>query len=214
MKRRFVNPISVPAALLFFSSIPIIIALVEVIQIPTGTLPDDAAHLRAVPIVHFAHVAAGATFGLLGPIQFGRVLAKRYGRLHRIMGRVFVLAGAFLALSSLSLWVTFPNPNDPFTSASRFIFGIALGVALIIAMQAIRVRNIHRHRDWMIRSYAIGIGATAVSFVMFPIYIITGTPPSGLIADLIFAGAWIASIGVGEFVIRHLNHPKHLGVPS
>jgi hypothetical protein len=36
-------------------------------------------------------------------------------------------------------------------------------------MVAIRQRNFTRHRDWMIRSYAIGIGATVVANVFLPI---------------------------------------------
>jgi len=208
MKRRSMNRITVPAALLFFSSIPIAIAMVELVQIPTGTLPEDSAHLRITPIPHFLHVLAGVLFGILGPIQFGRVLAKKYGKVHRVMGRVFVASAAFLSLSSLSLLWTFRDGGMDLISGSRIVFAIAMGITLVVAMQAVRARNFDKHRDWMIRTYAIGIGGTAVSFVMFPIYIITGEPPSGLTSDLIFVGAWIVSIAVGEWVIARINRPR------
>ena len=65
--------------------------------------------LAAAPYSLFAHTVAGATFGLIGPLQFGRVLARRFGQLHRIMGRIFVGAGAFLSLSCSVYFGSFPT---------------------------------------------------------------------------------------------------------
>lgn len=199
------QPYTVPAILLFFSLVTILLAVVQAVQIPLGALPEDSARLAAVPIPHFFHVVGGAVFGLLGPLQFGRVLARKYGKLHRVLGRVFVVARFMLSLSSLSLLWHFPDIDAPLASAGRLVFGIALGVALTIAMLAIRKRDITRHRDWMIRSYAIGIGATAVSMVFIPIYAITGTPPMGLASDIAFIGSWTACVIFAELLVRRLH---------
>jgi uncharacterized membrane protein len=150
------------------------------------------------------HVLGGATFGILGPIQFGRVLMPKYGRLHRVMGRVFVAAGAMISLSALGLLWHFPDTYSVAMNSGRLLFGIALGVALAIAMQAIYSRDITRHRNWMIRAYAIGIGATAVTMVFFPIYLITGEPPKGLTADIAFLGAWTACVVFAEGLVRRI----------
>ena len=56
----------------------------------------------------------------------------------------------------------------------------------------------------MIRAYAIGIGATAVSMVFFPIYAITGEPPMGLAADIVFLGSWAACIVFAEGLVRRI----------
>ncbi len=197
-------PIVVPAALLFFSFITIVFALVQAVQIPLGALPEDSARLAATPISHFIHAVGGAVFGLLGPLQFGRVLAQKYGKLHRVCGRVFVITGFMLALSSLSLLWHFPDIGAPLASIGRLVFGLALGVALVIAMTAIRNRDFTRHRDWMIRAYAIGIGATAVSMVFIPIYAITGEPPMGLASDIAFIGSWTVCVIFAEWLVRRL----------
>jgi uncharacterized membrane protein len=167
-------------------------------------LPEDSWHLKAAPVWHFMHVLGGATFGILGPIQFSRVLMRKYGLLHRVMGRVFVAAGAMLSLSSMSLLWHFPHTYSVAVSGGRLLFGIALGVALAIAMQAIGKRDFARHRNWMIRAYAIGIGATAVSMVFFPIYLITGEPPQGVAADIVFLGSWTACIVFAEGLARRI----------
>ena len=204
MTRRFARPVAVTVALYLGTLLTILLALVQVVQIPLGALPEDSQRLAAAPVWHFMHVLGGATFGILGPIQFGRALMPRYGLLHRILGRVFVASGAMIALSSLTLLWRFPDANSAAISVGRLVFGIALGIALVLAMQAIYRRDFTRHRNWMIRAYAIGIGATAVTMVFFPIYLITGVPPKGLAADIAFLGAWTACIVFAEGLVRRI----------
>ncbi len=204
MARWLTKPIVVPAALFFGTLLTIVLALVQVVQIPLGALPEDSLRLSAAPVWHFMHVLGGATFGILGPLQFGRVLMRKYGFLHRVMGRVFVLAGAMISLSSLSLLWHFPDTYSVAMNSARLLFGIALGVALAVAMQAIYRRDFVRHRNWMIRAYAIGIGATSVTMVFFPIYAITGKPPTGLVADIAFVGAWTACVVFAEGLVRRI----------
>jgi uncharacterized membrane protein len=202
MTRWFTKPALVPVALFLCTLLTIILALVQVVQIPLSALPEDSLRLSAVPVWHFMHVLGGATFGILGPIQFGRVLMRKYGLLHRVMGHVFVAAGAMISLSSLSLLWHFPDAYSVAVSSGRLLFGIALGVALAIATQAIRKRDFARHRNWMIRAYAIGMGATAVSMVFFPIYVITGKPPTGIVSDIVFLGSWTACVAFAERLVR------------
>lgn len=204
MTRLLTRPVVVPAALFFCTLLTIILALVQVVQIPLGALPEDSLRLSVVPIWHFMHVLGGATFGILGPIQFGRVLMHKYGRLHRVMGRVFVAAGAMMSLSSLSLLWHFPDTYSLAMNSGRLLFGIALGVALAVAMRAVRKRDFTRHRNWMIRAYAIGMGATSVTMVFFPIYVITGAPPTGLASDIIFLGSWAACVVLAESLVRRI----------
>lgn len=198
------RPVVVPAALFLGTLLTIVLALVQVVQIPLGALPEDSLRLTATPVRHFMHVLGGAAFGILGPIQFSRVLMRRYGLLHRVMGRVFVAAGVMISLSSLSLLWHFPDTYSTAINSGRLLFGIALGLALAIAMQAIYERDFTRHRNWMIRAYAIGMGATAVTMVFFPIYLITGEPPTGLTSDIVFLGSWTACVVFAECLLRRI----------
>jgi uncharacterized membrane protein len=200
----FRRPILIPATLYFFSLITIAFALVQAVQILLGTLPEDSARLATAPLSHFTHAVSGALFGLIGPLQFGRVLAAKFGRLHRVLGRIFVAAGAVLTISSLSLLFHFPSDASSLVSGGRLVFGIALGISLIFAMTAIRQHDFNRHRNWMIRAYALGIGATAVSLVFIPIFAITGEPPMGLVSDIAFIGSWAFCVILAEVIVRRL----------
>ncbi len=196
------RPKTLVFTLLFLSSIPVISAAVLLYQIPAGQLPEDSAKYNAVPWVLFLHVLGGLLFGVLGPFQFAGVLKRRFGRLHRLTGRVFVATGLLLALSALRLLWQFPDSGTWILISARLVSGAALGTALVIAMLAIRRRDIARHKAWMIRAYAIGMGAATVSFLLFPIFLITGEAPKGYVADLVFVGSWVINIAIAEAVIR------------
>ena len=144
----FKRSITIPAILFFFSFATIAISLSQAVQIPFGSLPVENARLATEPVSHFFHAFGGTLFGLIGPIQFGRVLAGKFGNLHRIMGRVFVLAGFSLVISSFVLLWKFPTEASLLVSGGRFVFGLGLAFALICGLMAIRRRNFSLHRNW------------------------------------------------------------------
>jgi len=91
-----------------------------------------------------------------------------------------------LGLTAFSLLLSVVPQRTPVIDVARGVFGLALLVALAMAITAIRARDIPRHRAWVIRAYAIGMGAGTVALVFFPIYLVTGAPPIGLASDVIF----------------------------
>lgn len=212
MFRFFSRPAPLVLALAFFSFIPVLTALVQVFQIPSNTYPEDSTRLAVAPFSWFAHVLAGVAFGVTGPMQFVRALRHRFGALHRVSGRIFVLSGALLGVSGLSLLAQVTSDRTPIADIARGLFGLALLIALGLALLAIRVRDFLRHRAWAIRAYAIGMGLGAVSLVFFPIYIITGHPPNGLAADILFVASWALTIVFAEVLIRCSPHSPPQGL--
>lgn len=202
MTRRFSRPIPLLLALIVGTFIPVMMAAVRVVQIPLGTVPEDSLRLTSAPVAFFLHSLAGLLFGVLGPLQFVRALRLRFGALHRLAGRVFFLAGAGLALSGLALLLQVESIATGLLDAARGAFGLTLLTALVLGVSAARAHDMSSHRSWMIRAYAIGLGTGPVSLVMFPIYLITGEPPTGLASDLVVVGMWLFTIALGEWVAR------------
>ena len=210
MIRTFTRPIPLLLALAFCTFIPVLTAAVSVVQIPLGALPVDSLRLASVPVTFFLHSLAGVLFGVLGPLQFVRALRLRFGTLHRLAGRVFVLAGAGLALSGLGLLLQVQSITTGLLDAARGVFGLALIAALVLGVAAARARDLLSHRAWMIRAYAIGMGQGTVALVMFPVYLITGEPPVGLATDIVVVGMWLLNIALGEWVISRMANPRPL----
>lgn len=207
MMRTFTRPIPLVLALAVCSFVPVMTAAVSVVQIPLGALPADSLRLASAPVAFFLHALAGVLFGVLGPLQFVRALRRRFGTLHRLAGRVFVLAGAGLGLSGLALLLQVQSMATGLLDTARGVFGLALIAALVLGVAAARAHDLPRHRSWMIRAYAIGMGTGTVALVMFPLYLITGEPPRGLAADIVVVGMWLFNIALGEWVVRRLAYP-------
>jgi hypothetical protein len=99
------------------------------------------------------HITCGMIAVLTGPWQFSSRLRRRYLTLHRLTGRVYLLAVAGGSLAAFRL---------AFTSTDGWAwgFGVAmLGVAWIttsgMAYYAILCRQIPIHKEWMVRSYIV-----------------------------------------------------------
>lgn len=205
MLRQFAKPIPLVLILGIATAIPVLMSAVRLVQIPLDSLPEDTMRLSvALPALN-NHALAGVLFGLLGPLQFARALRNRFGGLHRLAGWTFVFAGYGLGLSGLSLLLQVDSIATPLLDVARGLFGLALVLALTIALRAAITRDMARHRAWMIRSYAIGMGSGTVALVMFPIYIATGEPVAGLWSDIIFVSWWALNIALGDWIARRLG---------
>jgi uncharacterized membrane protein len=98
------------------------------------------------------HGLAGAICLCLGSTQFSTRLRQRHARVHRILGRCYVVSVVVAATISLSITMLrneLPLQIAVFTQASLWLLTTA------VAFYCIRRRNFREHRHWMIRSYAI-----------------------------------------------------------
>jgi len=99
------------------------------------------------------HISGGTLALLIGPWQFSRRLRQRHLTLHRLSGRVYLVAIACAASASFYLAVRAPD-------GSAWGAGLAgLGFAWLItsgmAYYAVRQRQIQIHSEWMVRSYIV-----------------------------------------------------------
>ena len=95
------------------------------------------------------HTLSGVTALLAGPMQFSSRVRRRYLKFHRIVGRVYVISVFVGAFTGIAL--SAGRPGMPGTSMQAAAWIVCTTAALISA----RNRQIARHREWMIRSYAV-----------------------------------------------------------
>lgn len=208
MTRFFQRPMTLAMLLFLATFIPIISAPIRMFQVLTDQLPPDAIKFTAVPWTLFLHSLGGMLFGILGPIQFSRAIKNRFGKFHRITGRIFVVAGMMLGFSALHLLTAFPNDTTWVLVIARAIAGLGLVFTLTLALLAIINRDFSQHRNWMIRAYAIGMGAAAIAFIQLPIFLMRGKALDGYFADSLFVLSWIINLTIAELVIRRIMGSK------
>ncbi|MGA2047399.1 MAG: DUF2306 domain-containing protein [Terracidiphilus sp.] len=95
------------------------------------------------------HTLAGMFALLIGPINFSSRIRQRYLRLHRVLGRIYVVSVFVGAATGVALAAG--RPGFPGTSGQAAAWVVCTSAAFITA----RNRQIVQHRQWMARSYAV-----------------------------------------------------------
>jgi len=196
----------VPLALVALSLIPVIAGAVRLTDLSTGStrMPQDAHH-PDVPVALIIHIVSAIAYSLLGAFQFSAGLRRRHIRWHRTAGRVLVPMGLAVAFSAL--WLTLMYPTEvntgPLLYWSRALFGLAMAACLGLGLMTIRARNFRAHRAWMIRAYALGLGAgtQVVTIGLAEATLGTSTP----VIDAATAAGWAVNLVVAELIVRRSN---------
>jgi uncharacterized membrane protein len=192
----------VPSGLIALSLVPVAAGSARLAQLASGA-PATEANERFVsmPLPVVLHVVGASVFCLLGALQFSTSLRRRAW--HRRSGRVVVPAGLVAALSGLwmAVYYDLPASDNRVLEAVRLAVGVGMVTALLLAVGAVRRRDFTTHREWMMRGYALGIGAGTQVLTNLPWVLAFGTPSPMVRAGLMSAG-WVINLAVAEWFIR------------
>lgn len=168
----------VPVLLLALGSLNVLFGALQLNTIQQGppAAPDEftAMHYFATPIPIVLHIVGGILFNLLSPLQFAPALLRRWPQWHRWSGRLLIVAGLSVAFSGLWMNQFFPAYGGFLKYSGVVVNSVGLAAGLLIAIKAILVRNIPRHRAWMMRATAFGLGPATQRLFVLPIFFING----------------------------------------
>ena len=74
-------------------------------------------------------------------------------------------------------------------------------VSIVLGFTTIRRGDVSRHRAWMARGYALGLGAGTQVLALAVGELIAG-PPSELSRALLMGAGWVINLAVAEWIIR------------
>jgi uncharacterized membrane protein len=209
--RRRVPAWRVPLALVALSLIPVVAGTVRLADLSTGSthMPQDAHH-PDTPVALVVHIVSATAFSLLGAFQFSAGLRRRHARWHRAAGRVLVPTGLVVALSALWLTLVYPTEagTGPVLYWSRLLFGLAMIVCLVLGFRTVRARKFRSHRAWMIRAYALGLGAGTQVVTIGVAEATLGTSTS--VVDAATAAGWAVNLAVAEAIVRRPHRAQAL----
>ncbi len=201
----------IPAGLIALSSVPLVAGTIRVAELLQGVeISPDNARFVAAPLPIVLHILSAAVYCLLGAFQFSPGFRRRNPKWHRAAGRILIPCGLVAALSAL--WMTqfhplgnFKGPlvadfDGRFLYVIRLLVGSAMTLFLTLGVVAILRRDFQQHGAWMIRAYALGLGAgtqvfTHIPWILFP-------DIRGEFARTLFMGAgWAINAAVAEWLI-------------
>lgn len=201
--RRRVPTWRVPLVLVALSLIPVIAGSVRLKDLSTGSshMPPDAHH-PDLPVALIVHIVSATAYSLLGAFQFSAGLRRRRLGWHRAAGRVLVPMG--LALAGSAVWMTVVYPTEvgtgPVLYWSRLVFGLGMVLCLVLGVRAILAKDVATHRAWMVRAYALGLGAGTQVVTIGLGQAAFGTSTG--VTDAVTAAGWAINIAAAEAIVR------------
>lgn len=196
----------VPLGLVLLSAVPVIAGATRLTQLAGGTeVTSENARFFAAPLPVMLHIIGATLYSLLGAFQFSASFRHWRPRWHRWLGRsVLVPAGVAAALSGLWMARFYPWPagDGVVLYWLRLFFGTAMLLFIVRGALAARQRAFAAHGAWMIRAYAIGLGAGTQVFTHLPWLLLgNGGTPDELSRAVMMGAGWLINVVVAEWVI-------------
>lgn len=195
----------IPAALIILSLVPAIAGSARLIELSSGAeiTPANARFFDS-PLPVVIHIIGSTLYAISGAFQFAPNLRRRKTRWHRFIGKwILVPCGIAVALSGLWMnqFYNLPEIDGEFLYIQRVFFGSAMFLSIVLGALAVRWRDYKAHGNWMMRGYAIGLGAGTQVFTHLPWILFFGAPDE-LTRALLMGAGWLINLAVAEWIIR------------
>ena len=203
----------VPGLLILLSLVPAIAGTARLAQLAGGAEVTTAnARFFAHPIPVVLHILSVIPYSMVGAFQFSAGFRRRNRPWHRAAGKLLALCGLVAALSGLWMAHFYPWPagDGMGVYVERLVFGTGMLLSIVLGVDAIRRRDFVSHGAWMIRAYAIGLGAGTQTLTHLPWFILVGKPGESARTVLMGAG-WVINVIVAEWIIR--RHVRQQAMP-
>jgi len=151
-----------------------------------------------VRVAFFTHVVFGGLALLLSPVQLSARVRARVPRLHRMTGRIVLVAIAAAGTAGFLLsWV---NAAGPVGTAG---FGALAVLWVGFAATGLRVivrGDVVAHRRWMLRTFALTYAAVTLRLWLFALVPLLGDFRSAYV--LVPFLCWVTNLLVAEWLLR------------
>jgi uncharacterized membrane protein len=194
----------IPTALILLSLVPAVAGTARLAQLAGGAkVTAENARFFAQPIPVVLHILVVIPYTIIGAFQFSSGVRRRNRSWHRAAGRVLGVLGLVAALTGLWMAHVYPWPagDGQGVYVERLVFGTAMAASIVLGINAVRRRDFKAHGAWMLRAYAIGLGAGTQVLTHVPWFILVGKPGESARTVLMGAG-WVINVLLAEWIIR------------
>lgn len=159
--------------------------------------PQILANLYARPWL-YVHIVGAATALLLGPFNFIAAVRRRAPKVHRWIGRIYIVG--CLGGGAAGLVVAFGSFAGPIATAGFGSLALCWIFANAKGWLTARARRFVDHRVWMIRSFAMTFGAVNLRLYLplIPLFHASFVEGYRVISFL----AWVPNLILAELYLR------------
>ncbi|MGF1571518.1 MAG: DUF2306 domain-containing protein [Sumerlaeia bacterium] len=136
----------------------------------------------------------------IGPVQFVESWRKRWRGLHRMLGRVYIIA--LLLAAPTGFFMGLMAYGGLLSQSAFVVFSILWFVTACLGYHTACKRKFAEHRVWMIRSYALTFGAVILRVQLNLLQ------DFGFRFEVVYPYmawcSWIPAVLIGELVVRKM----------
>jgi uncharacterized membrane protein len=195
----------IPTLLILLSLVPAIAGTAKLAALAGGAeVTPENARFFAQPVPVVLHILAVLPYSILGAFQFSPGFRRRNRPWHRAAGRVLGVFGLVAALTGLWMAHFYPWPAGDGNGVylERLVFGTAMVASIVLGVDAVRRRDFKAHGAWMIRAYAIGLGAGTQVLTHLPWFVLAEGKPGETARAVMMGAGWVINVVVAEWIIR------------
>ncbi len=198
--------------ILFAVSIGLYPLVYFIIDMSGGLLSSKAESVlqnRIWNAAFYTHISFGGLSLLTGWSQFSEWLRDKNLIVHRWLGKIYVIS--VLMSGSAGLYISFYATGGIVSSLGFGSLAIAWLTTTIIAYISIRQLQIEKHKQWMIRSFALAFAAVTLRLWIPSFQILTNMDfisSYRIIAWL----CWIPNLAVSEWIVRRIKLQSHKAI--
>jgi hypothetical protein len=155
----------------------------------------------------YVHISFGGMALLVGWIQFNKYIRERFPIIHRTIGKVYVLSVWFSVLGLA--YIGFYAEGGIIAFLGFMIGGGIWAYTTILSYLKIKKRQVWKHQQFMIYSYAMCVGAVTLR-IWLPLLNMS-TNDFILSYQLVSWIAWAPNLVVAYLIIRRLEYSTAIG---
>lgn len=142
----------------------VIRVVTDVSNLTDGSLPPPGDFNRRYaqrPVLAYLHIVPGVVYLLGACLQLSTRFRNDDVVRHRRVGRAVLLSGALSGIFAVIVGIVM-SFGGVVEAAATTVFGAWFLFSLASAHRAIRTGDVVRHRHWVIRAFAVGLGVGSI----------------------------------------------------
>jgi len=176
---------------------------IALLFVPAMRPPFLRDRFLVVPAAAFLHLGGSAIALAVGPFQLNTGLRTRFIKVHRWMGRSYVVSVLLGGLAAFAL-ATMAQMGLP-AQVGFGLLAVLWLTSTAMAYRHIRARNQAAHRRWMTRSYALTFAAVMLR-IYLPLSQAYGIPFEPAYQTIAWL-CWVPNLIVAEWLILRQPAP-------
>jgi hypothetical protein len=150
------------------------------------------------------HVLSGILALLVGPFQFLGRLRRRFLRVHRFLGAVYIASATALGLTGL---VLAPTAYTGLVAVLGFTFlDLAMLFTTWTAVRMVVARRFGEHRRWMIRSFSLILAGVMLRLMTFAHAVLSAAGLTDMTFETAYAAiswlCWVPNLLIALWITR------------